>query len=932
MMNAGGLGVGVVFNAADHASAVAHKLTSRFNILAGASDAARAAVQKNVKLIGIGFAQAFVGVKAVTGSFRAASAFGEFEMGIASIAGITRATVGQLRDLKVAAIDAAVKTQFAPKDAVDALRTLAAAGQTATQAIETLKPALDLAAGSLGQLTVPDAAMAIVGTLNAYQMAAENAVTVTDKLLRITQLTNFQARDFGVGLSVAVGKANSFKQSLDDVLIGMGLLRNANIDAMVSQTALSAAFMRIGGEPRVTKIIERLGIKVFDAAGNMRPALDIMSELAAKTADMTDRKRLEIWSSVFERRGILAMNAVARAQITTTKANIYAVTAQSGAVLRGEVAYARLRDRIVKQGGSLKDHTGKVYRDADAIQFLTDSLDKSNQVTVKGIEAINAYRQALKDSEGTAAGYKKVLLDTYQGQLILVGGAWESFKVLFGEGFASTLKPVMSSLYDTIGGKLVPIWQKMSEGIKKAIGVAAAFGGTIMTVSGVLLLLRGVLGLIGFSMKTLLLSMFGVVKMAFPLVAIGIVAWNFFKGFRRGLGEAASATNERGEIIYGFFKRLELIFRSLIELLFTGKLSEGLTKELARGDEGLRFFINDMSVWLKKVELFFSGMIGGIQDAGEVFGDWFGQIDAFFSALLEGDKARNASEALDQTGNSLRKVADAGRDFGRAIAFIGVILIGAKIVTSIMALRKALIALAACSFFVNIKLLIGKITMFFATFSAGVGPMIAVALAIAALIYYWDDVMDALEDAGTWLADHLWRPLWTFLKEDFVPAFKWALKSITFMFMDALDFIESFFLAITQFVWVMIREIGDALASLPGAAGRLGEKISMSARENIMYIDRRLEFLRLPQEEQIRVAEDKERARLFEGRVAMVQIAAQERRTKEERTAENKAYAERMQNLVVQLTVDGEVLAETVQNAQERKATREFAPIMGRAR
>jgi len=48
---------------------------------------------------------------------------------------------------------------------------------------------LDLAAGSLGQLGVASAAEAVVGTLNADGMTADQAVGVTDRLLRITQLT-----------------------------------------------------------------------------------------------------------------------------------------------------------------------------------------------------------------------------------------------------------------------------------------------------------------------------------------------------------------------------------------------------------------------------------------------------------------------------------------------------------------------------------------------------------------------------------------------------------------------------------------------------------------------------------------------------------------------------------------------------------------------
>ena len=112
--------------------------------------------------------------------------------------------------LRHAAIQAGIQTQFSPDEAVEGLTSLATAGQTAGQATRTLIPVLDLAAGSLGQLGVAQAAEAVVGTLNAYGFAAERAVGVTDKLLRITQLTNFQARDFEVGLSKAAASGSLF--------------------------------------------------------------------------------------------------------------------------------------------------------------------------------------------------------------------------------------------------------------------------------------------------------------------------------------------------------------------------------------------------------------------------------------------------------------------------------------------------------------------------------------------------------------------------------------------------------------------------------------------------------------------------------------------------------------------------------------------------
>jgi hypothetical protein len=88
---------------------------------------------------------------------------------------------------------------------------------------------------------------------------------VTDRLLRITQLTNFQTRDFEGGLAKAAATGAVFGQSLDDVLITMGLLRNRNIDASSAGTAFREATRRVGAETaEPSRPSLGTGVEVFD--------------------------------------------------------------------------------------------------------------------------------------------------------------------------------------------------------------------------------------------------------------------------------------------------------------------------------------------------------------------------------------------------------------------------------------------------------------------------------------------------------------------------------------------------------------------------------------------------------------------------------------------------------------------------------------------
>jgi TP901 family phage tail tape measure protein len=344
------MGLGFLFTARDFASSKMLSLERHFSSLDNTVTGGAVRMESAFKQIGVGLGLLTAGAITFGSSLALANAAGKFEQGLAAVGAVTRATTAELGMLSEAAINAGIQTQFSPEEAVEGLTSLATAGQTATQATQTLIPVLDLAAGSLGQLGVAQAAEAVVGTLNAYGMAAAEAGKITDQLLRITQLTNFQTRDFEVGLSKAAAAGATFGQDLNDVLITMGLLRNRNIDASSSATAFREATRRLGADTRAQQAIMKAGISIFDEqTGQMRSIIDITSDFSKATEGMTDKERQRLVTVAYGARGMLAFNAIQKAAFTT-----------------------------------MKDGT---------------------QVTLEGAEAIAAMRKEMQAAEGTAEGF-----------------------------------------------------------------------------------------------------------------------------------------------------------------------------------------------------------------------------------------------------------------------------------------------------------------------------------------------------------------------------------------------------------------------------------------------------------------------------------------------------------------------------------------------
>jgi TP901 family phage tail tape measure protein len=454
-MGSASLGLGLKITATDMASGT---LRNTGKAVGG--------VETKVKSLGMAAAKVFGGIvtsmAAVKGAMALTEPFGKFEQSIKAVSTIAVGGKEHLQDLTDTAIRAGIETQFSPKEAADGLLDLATAGQTASQAMKTLNPVLDLAAGSMGQLGVSESARAVVGTLNSYGLAADQAGEVTDKLLKITQMSNFQARDFATGLSKAAAAGGAFGQEMDDALIVVGLLRNANIDASSSATAYRESVRRLASDQGAQKAVAKAGVDIFDKqTGMMRQSRHIILDLVKATADMSAKDRNAIAAKALGARGLLAFNAVAKASFTTMKDGV--------------------------------------------------------EVTLKGADAIAEMGYNLESSKGTAETFREAMLDTFEGQKTLLKGTMETLQIVSGEGLAKAIRPIVTAITNSLNG-VIKFIQEMNPGMRAAIGefVGVLFGivagaGAFMAVAGAASLLGtmifplvGVALLLGSAFKHLL--------------------------------------------------------------------------------------------------------------------------------------------------------------------------------------------------------------------------------------------------------------------------------------------------------------------------------------------------------------------------------------------------------------------------------------------
>jgi len=593
------MGLGFLFTAKNLASGKVRGLRNDFTGLRTDVDKTRASFTRNIATMGAGIAGLAAGGLLLAGQFKLAKAAGEFEQGLAAVGAVTRATSAELKGLENAAIQAGIATQFSPKEAVEGLTSLATAGQSAQQATATLIPVLDLAAGSLGQLGVAGSAEAVVGTLNAYGIAAENAGAVTDKLLRTTQLTNFQAKDFSIGLAKAAAAGATFGQSLEDTLIVVGQLRNMNIEASSSATAYREATRRLAADQNAQAAVTKLGVDIYDKqTGAIRPMINVIQDMGLAMGDVTEKERNATIARAFGARGLLAFNAVMKATAT----------------------------RI------LPDGTKQTLKGADAIAHLRGELGKAG---------------------GTAKEFKERLLDTFQGQLTLARGSVQTFITVVGKDMATAIRPAVEKIIAVLN-TLIVRWQALSQDTRDSIGRYISLAGVILMMGGAATLLAGALPLLGRALGAVRVAALAVGRSFLALsVPIGVVvgaALLIRQAYMENLGGFA-------DWVDGWVDRIRLAWNGLTQIFTQGGFSGAVREEFGKAEnQGIKQFVIGVGMLLHRFKALWAGVMEGFAQAwesaqpaliavGKAVGGVFSAVERLFGALLGGKSVVGESSA-----------------------------------------------------------------------------------------------------------------------------------------------------------------------------------------------------------------------------------------------------------------------------------------------
>lgn len=215
---------------------------------------------------------------------------------VGAVARIDRATE-EFQNLTGLARELGASTSFSATEAADGMGYLAMAGFETNQILAAMPGLLDLSKAGATELgRTADIASNI---LSGFGLQAQDMGRVGDVLTATFTRSNVNLEMLGSTMEYVAPIAKTLGTSIEDASAMAGLLGNVGIQGQKAGTALRAMHNRLAAPTRMARdAMADIGLRVKDAAGNMRPMVDIMAEIATKTERMGTAQRMAIFKDL----------------------------------------------------------------------------------------------------------------------------------------------------------------------------------------------------------------------------------------------------------------------------------------------------------------------------------------------------------------------------------------------------------------------------------------------------------------------------------------------------------------------------------------------------------------------------------------------------------------------------------------------------------
>lgn len=379
--------------------------------------------------------------------------------------------------------DAARNSVYGMDQAATATLNFARAGLSASEAADTLAPAMALAAGEGGDLDTVSAGL--VATINGFGDSFSNAADYADTFANACNNSALDINSLSEAMSIAAPIFKTAGYNVKDASLYIGVMANAGIEAGEAANSLKTGIARLVKPAKQgAEAMEALGIEVTNADGSMKDTITIQSELHDAFSQLSESEQIAAASAIFGKNQMSKWLALINTAPSDVQELADAIDKEgtamdmAGAMMEGQAGSI---ERLKSSLDVLMYSFGKIVAEylqpvVDKLQELTDkfqALDEEDKKRIVQIAAIVAAIGPALVIIGKVVGAIGTIITAIGSAMSAIGTVMTALAalgapILIVIGLIAALVAAFVYFYNTneeFRGKVQEIW----ENIKTAV-------------------------------------------------------------------------------------------------------------------------------------------------------------------------------------------------------------------------------------------------------------------------------------------------------------------------------------------------------------------------------------------------------------------------------------------------------------------------------
>jgi len=257
-------------------NAFGSKMRATFAGLGKAAQQSFSQMAKYGKQAMTGIAVAGAGAAAAMGA--STRVFAGFEQRMARVKALTQSTEPEFQSLATLARKLGADTVYSAEQAAEAMGNFAQAGFSVNEILAATPHALNLAA--TGQIEIGQAADITAKLMRGMGIASQDVGAAVDVLAKAMSTSNTDLIMLGDAFKFVGPIAHATGTSFHEITAAIQLLSNAGVQGEMAGTSLRGMILTLQTPSKEgAEMLDKLGVSVNDASGNMRPFADIVGDL-----------------------------------------------------------------------------------------------------------------------------------------------------------------------------------------------------------------------------------------------------------------------------------------------------------------------------------------------------------------------------------------------------------------------------------------------------------------------------------------------------------------------------------------------------------------------------------------------------------------------------------------------------------------------------